>query len=129
LTYAELVRRAAARAGKLKELGCREQDRVAIALEKGVDQVAAVLGTLFAGGVYVPIDAKQPLLRRQAMTEQADIRFVLTASGSDAEWPQALQRVDVDQVAEQQTPLILPDTNPDLPAYIIYTSGSTGQPK
>ncbi|MDH6351182.1 non-ribosomal peptide synthetase [Brevibacillus sp. 1238] len=129
LTYAELVRRAAAIAGKLKELGCREQDRVAIALEKGVDQVAAVLGTLFAGGVYVPIDAKQPLLRRQAMTEQADIRFVLTASGSDAEWPQALQRVDVDQVAEQQTPLILPDTNPDLPAYIIYTSGSTGQPK
>lgn len=129
LTYAELVKRAAAVAGVLKELGCREQDRVAIAMEKSAHQVTAVLGTLFAGAVYVPIDPRQPLPRRQAMVEQADIRYMLSLSTVAAEWPEGVQSVAVDQVVPQQTPLILPDQNPDLPAYIIYTSGSTGQPK
>ncbi|RNB51996.1 amino acid adenylation domain-containing protein [Brevibacillus gelatini] len=129
LTYAELVKRAAAVAGELKQLGCREQDRVAIAMEKCAHQVTAVLGTLFAGAVYVPIDPKQPLPRRLAMVEQADIRYVLSLSTVAAEWPEGVQIVAVDQVVPQQTPLILPDQNPDLPAYIIYTSGSTGQPK
>lgn len=32
--------------------------------EKGIWQIAGVLGTLLAGGVYLPIDSKQPLQRR-----------------------------------------------------------------
>lgn len=129
LSYAELVKRAAAIAGKLKELGCREQDRIAIVMEKGVHQVTAVLGTLFAGAVYVPIDPKQPEVRRQAMVEQANIRYVLTVSTNALTWSGSVLTIAVDQVMPQQDPLILPEQNPDLPAYIIYTSGSTGQPK
>ncbi|CAI8965228.1 pyochelin synthetase F [Brevibacillus sp. IT-7CA2] len=129
ISYAELVKRAAAVAGKLKELGCREQDRVAIVMEKGAHQVTAVLGTLFAGAVYVPIDPKQPEMRRQAMMEQADIRYALTVSANQLHWSDSIQTIAVDQVSPQHEPLILPDLNPDLPAYIIYTSGSTGQPK
>ncbi|MFF0827682.1 amino acid adenylation domain-containing protein [Brevibacillus sp. NPDC003359] len=129
LSYAELVKRAAAVAGKLKELGCCEQDRVAIVMEKGAHQVTAVLGTLFAGAVYVPIDPKQPEMRRQAMMEQANIRYALTVSTNQLQWSDSIQTIAVDQVSPQHEPLILPDLNPDLPAYIIYTSGSTGQPK
>ncbi|MED1785775.1 amino acid adenylation domain-containing protein [Brevibacillus fortis] len=129
LSYAELVKRAAAVAGKLKELGCREQDRVAIVMEKGAHQVTAVLGTLFAGAVYVPIDPKQPEMRRQAMMEQANIRYALTVSANQLQWSDSIQTIAVDQVSPQHEPLILPDLNTDLPAYIIYTSGSTGQPK
>ncbi|QDS32833.1 non-ribosomal peptide synthetase [Brevibacillus brevis] len=129
ISYAELVKRAAAVAGKLKEQGCREQDRVAIVMEKGANQVTAVLGTFFAGGVYVPIDPKQPEMRRQAMMEQADIRYALTVSTNQLQWSDSIQTIAVDQVSPQHEPLILPDLNPDLPAYIIYTSGSTGQPK
>ncbi|MFS0554779.1 amino acid adenylation domain-containing protein [Brevibacillus sp. 179-C9.3 HS] len=129
LSYAELVKRAAAVAGKLKELGCREQDRIAIVMDKGAHQVTAVLGTLFAGAVYVPIDPKQPEMRRQAMVEQANIRYVLTVSTNQLQWSDSIKTIAVDQVPPQHEPLILPDQNPDLPAYIIYTSGSTGQPK
>ncbi|TKI54145.1 amino acid adenylation domain-containing protein [Brevibacillus antibioticus] len=129
ISYAELVKRAAAVAGKLKEMGCREQDRVAIVMEKSAHQVTAVLGTLFAGAVYVPIDPKQPEMRRQVMMEQADIRYALTVSANPVQWPDSIQTIAVDQVSPQHEPLILPDLNPYLPAYIIYTSGSTGQPK
>ncbi|PPA93700.1 non-ribosomal peptide synthetase [Brevibacillus laterosporus] len=129
VSYGELVKRAAAVANKLKELGCEDQDRVAIVMDKCAHQVTAVLGALFAGAVYVPLDKKQPELRRQAMLEQANVRFVLTVSTIQLKWANNVQTIEVDKVEPHQDKLILSAGNPDLPAYIIYTSGSTGQPK
>ncbi|AUM66268.1 non-ribosomal peptide synthetase [Brevibacillus laterosporus] len=129
MTYEELVKRAYAVANKLKELGCKAQDRVAIVMDKCAHQVTAVLGALLAGAVYVPFDIKQPELRRQAMLEQANVRFVLTMSTIQLPLPSNLQTIEVDNVEPSQDKLIHSPANPDLPAYIIYTSGSTGQPK
>lgn len=129
LTYAELVQRAAAVADRLQALGCKNQDRVAIVMDKCAHQVTAVLGALLAGAVYVPFDAKQPLSRRQAMLEQADVRFALTVSTTNALLPETVTAIEVDRVKPNAGVISLTDENPDVPAYIIYTSGSTGQPK
>ena len=129
VTYGELVQRVAAVAEKLKELGCTTQDRVAVVMDKCAHQVAAVLGTLSAGAIYVPIDTKQPELRRSAMLEQASVRFVLTCSTTQMQWPEKIKTIEVDKLKPHQENTLISEGNPDLPAYIIFTSGSTGQPK
>ncbi|MCG7409834.1 amino acid adenylation domain-containing protein [Paenibacillus sp. ACRRX] len=129
ITYKELVQRAAAVAARLTALGCVVQDRVAIVMEKSAHQVAAVLGVLSAGAVYVPIDAKQPELRRLSMLEQAGVRYVLTCADTGLQWPDSLTTIEVDQLPPMQDHTVHCECDPDLPAYIIYTSGSTGQPK
>lgn len=129
VTYGELVKRAAAVAEKLRALGCAAQDRVAVVMDKCAHQVAAVLGALSAGAVYLPIDTKQPELRRLAMLEQADVRFVLTCSTTPLEWPGRFVTIAVDQLEPATNNMLASGGDPDVPAYIIYTSGSTGQPK
>ncbi|QDR79901.1 non-ribosomal peptide synthetase [Sporomusa termitida] len=129
VTYGELMRRAAAIAEKLQESGCKQQDRVGIVLEKSGHQVAAVLGALLAGAVYVPIDTQQPELRRLAILETTQIGYVLTCSAMKIKWPASVTTVAVDTLQPLRDNRFTPAGDPELPAYIIHTSGSTGQPK
>jgi pyochelin synthetase len=129
LTYRELVQNAAAVAKELKEMGCETQERVAVAMEKSAHQVAAVLGALSAGAVYVPIDVNQPELRRSAMLEQAKIKFILTASTTQIPWPENIKTIAVDKLEPSRENILIAEGDPALPAYVIYTSGSTGTPK
>ncbi|MBB5078728.1 non-ribosomal peptide synthetase [Nonomuraea endophytica] len=126
VTYGELLRRATEVAGALKERGLTPGETVAVAMDKGVEQVAAVIGTLLAGGVYLPIDTTQPQARRDQILTDAEARLVLlptapTATGSTENTGKAN---DTTTGAVLSTP-----GNPDDAAYVIYTSGSTGTPK
>ncbi|WP_031074637.1 non-ribosomal peptide synthetase [Streptomyces sp. NRRL WC-3742] len=124
VSYGELAGRAAAVAEALRAAGCTPGERVAIVMDKGVEQVAAVLGTLLAGAVYLPVDTVQPALRREAILADAGVRHVLTQSWTEA----APGAIAVDGLTALAPPL--PDGgDPDAPAYVIYTSGSTGRPK
>ncbi|MBV6697770.1 non-ribosomal peptide synthetase [Kitasatospora aureofaciens] len=124
VTYGELAGRAAAVAEALSVAGCTPGERVAIVMDKGPEQVVAVLGTLLAGAAYLPVDTVQPPLRRAAILADAGVRQVLTQSWTDA-GPDA---ISVDELKPAEPPLIVPGA-PDAPAYVIYTSGSTGTPK
>ncbi|WP_394832585.1 amino acid adenylation domain-containing protein [Pendulispora rubella] len=116
LTYRELMLRAGAVAAALREGGCVPGECVAIAMQKGVEQVIAVLGVLLAGAVYLPVDTTQPRLRRDKLLANAGVVHVLTQS-----WVAALP------AAESLPEVAWAD--PDALAYVIYTSGSTGDPK
>jgi pyochelin synthetase len=130
ISYGELTRRAAAITAKLAATGCRRQDRVAIIMDKSVNQIVAVLGTLAAGAVYVPIDPAQPELRRAAMLEKTGVRQVLTdVAGARAQWPEKFTVIEADRLPPLCENSLPATDDPDLPAYIIHTSGSTGQPK
>ncbi|MFB9278525.1 amino acid adenylation domain-containing protein [Cohnella cellulosilytica] len=130
VTYEELLLRTSAITGKLKEAGCREGDRVAIVMEKSSCQVAAVLATLFAGAVYVPIDRTQPQARRLTLLEQAKVRYVLTSEGQKGEgWPSSVSVIAADRLQSPAVHALVAEGDPDRPAYIIHTSGSTGLPK
>lgn len=133
LTYAEVMGRAGAVAAALAAGECAPGDRVGIVLPKGPEQVVAVLGTLLAGGVYVPIDLTQPALRRNSVIADAGIRQVITLAAlrESLDLPAAVQPVEVDQLAPE-VPGAWSATcqpAPDDLAYVIYTSGSTGSPK
>lgn len=131
LSYAFLARRAAAVANALQMEGCKEGQLVPIVMEKGVEQVIAVLGVLLAGAAYVPISPTQPRLRRERMLLGTSCEYVLTQSGCAIlnELAENAQPILVDTLPQADTIPPLPSGNPRKLAYVIYTSGSTGEPK
>ncbi|EBH1936477.1 AMP-binding protein, partial [Salmonella enterica] len=65
LSYSSLSEWSRQIAALLVRRGMLPGERVAVSLPKGPGQIAAVLGVLFAGGVYVPVGIDQPTARRQ----------------------------------------------------------------
>ncbi|WP_432050092.1 amino acid adenylation domain-containing protein [Verrucosispora sp. NA02020] len=121
--YRELAVRALRLGGALRAHGVQPGDAVAVTLPRGVDQVAAVLGVLAAGGHYVPVGVDQPAERRDRIYSRAGVRAVVAPPDLDTGHPV----VAPDTPA---TPLPAPvGVDPDRLAYIIFTSGSTGEPK
>lgn len=129
LSYAELDAQARAIAGALAANGVAAGDVVAVLLARSERLVAAFLGVLMAGAVYLPIDPGYPAERIALMLADSGANVLLTEPGhGEAEPACALHRIDVTALAETTGPLP-PAPRPDDAAYLIYTSGSTGRPK
>ena len=125
VTYGELAGRALRIAGTLAARGVTDGDRVAVSLPKGADQLAAVLGVLAAGGVYVPVAVDQPPARRARMLRACDARAAVVADGDG--WDlDAITILDALAGAPAPAPASI---DVDALAYVIFTSGSTGEPK
>ncbi len=131
LTYRELADYAGAVRQALSDRGCKKGNLVAVILEKGVWQIASVLGILFAGCVYLPVDASQPLTRQNTILEDSGTRFVLIHGGlAEQEWNANVSLIEVEQLKPEPKSCLEPAAaDPSQQAYIIYTSGSTGKPK
>ncbi len=129
LSYAELDARARAIAGALLSNGVARGDVVAVLLERSERLVAAFLGVLMAGAVYLPIDPGYPAERIALMLADSGARVLLTEPGhGDVEPATTLRRIDVTTSGKAVGPLP-PAPRPEDAAYLIYTSGSTGRPK
>ena len=131
--YQELYDRACQIGHQLRIGGARPNSLVAVVMEKGWEQIVGVLGVLFSGSAYLPIDASIPGERLRYLLEHGQVSLVLTQSkyNQTLEWPDGLQRVCVDLAQPSdpsETPVGLMQKPEDL-AYVIYTSGSTGLPK
>ncbi|HYP30133.1 MAG TPA: amino acid adenylation domain-containing protein [Blastocatellia bacterium] len=134
LSYGELNRRANQMAHCLKSLGVAPEQKVAIYLDRSFELMVALLGTLKAGAVYVPLDPSYPKERLATMLEDSAPVAVLTetnfaeAISRDGSNVICLDR-DRDRVAsfDEDNPLV--EVSPDNLAYVIFTSGSTGKPK
>lgn len=110
---------------------------IAVLMEKGPEQVAAVLGILAAGQTYVPLDPFWPDARITTILEKSDISIIMTQPWRAVECSRRFGTserhiIDVSEAALCHTSSDRPKTeavDPQSPAYIIYTSGSTGVPK
>ncbi|MEV1046179.1 amino acid adenylation domain-containing protein, partial [Streptomyces sp. NPDC049916] len=116
--------------------GVGPEQTVGVSLDRGIDQVAVLLGTLKAGAVYLPLDRVLPTERIGYLLGDAAPSLVLT-SDPDTALPGAVRIGDPSVAAAWAAQ---PDGNPgdadrtgalteDHLAYVIYTSGSTGTPK
>ncbi|HEX5493580.1 MAG TPA: amino acid adenylation domain-containing protein, partial [Mycobacteriales bacterium] len=139
LTYRELLTEANAVATELRATGDPTGDPagtvVAVLMDKGWEQVVAVLGVLLAGAAYLPIDPAGPPSRTNAMLTDAGVRTVLTQPWTVADLPDRdVVRVRAGGSTDTgaRTPATPASTgrtvDPDDLAYVIYTSGSTGRP-
>ncbi|MBE1489735.1 non-ribosomal peptide synthetase [Plantactinospora soyae] len=133
LTYQELDARANQLAHRLIGLGVRQDDRVAVLLERSIDLVVAILATVKAGGVYVPVHDDYPADRRQWVVDHAEVTVLLADTAKLAGGlPTGVPVVVVDDdpaTAEQPVTDPAVPIHPDQLAYVIHTSGSTGHPK
>lgn len=133
ITYRELSARAYRLARRLRECGVRRNTLIAVALDKGWEQIAAVLGVLHAGAAYLPVDPDFPLERRCALVRQGEADIVITQAclQDAAQWPAHVRIITMDDDACGQyddSPLDVVQSPADV-AYVIFTSGSTGKPK
>lgn len=133
LSYGQLAEKAGRCAGALAARGVQPGDKVAVSMPKGIGQIIAVFGILYAGAVYVPVSLDQPPERRSTIYHGAGTVLVLICSDALNE---ATEMATGDQSflcwqdAVGHTPLSEPRVRgAGEPAYIIYTSGSTGMPK
>jgi pyochelin synthetase len=133
LTYQELFNGSTQLAQRLRELEARPNRLVAVVMEKGWEQVVAVLGVLQSGAAYLPIDPALPTERLTYLLEHGEVEILLTQSWIDrtVQWPEQVQRLCVDVLDLERADVLsmLPVQGPEDLAYIIYTSGSTGLPK
>src|SRR5205807_2157727 len=96
--------------------------------------IAAILGVLKAGKIYVPLDPASPPARLAYLLEDSQAPLLLCdhrnraaareLAGPERNW------IDVDVLApslSEDNPKL--SIAPDTLANILYTSGSTGQPK
>ena len=132
MNYGELASRSEEIGRILRAEGALSNTLVAVVMEKGWEQVVAVLGILYSGAAYVPVDASMPKERLYQILKNGEVDLVLTQSWVEEEisWPEGIRSFSVDQsgCSEKKEPLIPVQNQSDL-AYVIYTSGSTGQPK
>lgn len=130
VTFRELGERAARIAGHLRSQGVRRGDRVGVCVERDTRQGEVLLGIMYAGAVYLPLDAEYPAQRLAHMVRDAAPRVVVVDQATrEAPLPEGTPLLslaeDVLDVAEPWLERISPAD----PAYMIYTSGSTGLPK
>jgi len=134
LTYGKLYQEATQIACWLRDNGAKANHLVAVVMDKGWEQVVAVMGVLLSGAAYLPIDPELPVERQHYLLDQAQVRLVLTQPHIENQltWPDSLLRFSVDQEKlskDQSLPGLETLQSPTDLAYVIYTSGSTGQPK
>ena len=130
-TYAQLIARARAIACAVREHGVAAGQFVGIALDRGPDMVAALLGVLASGAGYVPLDPAFPRERLDFMAADAGLALLLTETRHAGSIDVPVERsVLVDSIADRAD-AFGDDAKGDAEAvaYVIYTSGSTGKPK
>jgi amino acid adenylation domain-containing protein len=136
-TYYELEEACKSLAVYLYEVGVRYGDRVLLRREKSKWTVVAMIATLMAGGVCVPVDIRQPKERVNSIIQSTGARFLLTSEAmarkGDAWTPTtSIQEICVPvspSLSLQSSTNSLPTVTHDTIAFIFFTSGSTGIPK
>ena len=129
LSYQQLIQQVCQLSACLaiRENSCQ---RVAIALDRGIDAAIAILAVLGAGACYIPLDIKNPANRLNYIINDALPQFII-GKGCCPEWLETPALwLDIDQTAfAQQDTSWPPEVNAESLAAILYTSGSTGTPK
>jgi amino acid adenylation domain-containing protein len=134
LSYRELNARANQLAHYLRKLGVGPDVLVGVCMERSFEMITGLLGTLKAGGAYLPLDPDYPKDRLCMILEDSRVAVLLTQQSLlnrlppsaapviclDAGWEEIARNTESNPVSV---------VGPQNLAYALYTSGSTGKPK
>lgn len=133
ISLGELLARARRLGDRLAAAGVSPGDRVAVSIPRSIDMIVAVVGVIWVGAVYVPLDPEYPPARRRLIVDVARPKVVVVRD------PDAL-----DEASSWNVPVVscVPDDEggppgsaepydapPESPLFLTFTSGSTGGPK
>jgi len=103
-------------------------------MERSLDMMVVLLGTLKAGGAYMPLDPSYPQERLAFMLSDSQVSVLLTMEKFLEDLPEYAGHVvcmdkDFEAIAGGSEENPVSGITADSAAYVIYTSGSTGTPK
>lgn len=134
LTFKEVDHFSSQLAHKLVFSKVHNNKLVAVVMEKGWEQVIAILAVLKAGAAYLPINIHDPIDRIEEVLGLGKVKIILSQSRFHEKllMLEKYQNIPVDhcqnyEAYSTQSPEII--RNSDALAYVIFTSGSTGNPK
>lgn len=109
-------------------------DLVALAMDRSVPMVIAILAVWKCGAAYLPLDPSNPVEFTQMLLDSANSHLVLTEPSRRDAVPRPSKGLDVlildhDTARDQSSVNLNLAFDPHSLAYVIYTSGSTGAPK
>ncbi|SFL53980.1 non-ribosomal peptide synthetase [Streptomyces pini] len=133
-TYARLDARADRVARRLAARGVGPESIVALAVPRGVELAALVLGVQRAGGAYLPVDPEYPAERIEFLLRDARPALVVGEAGrglsdTGCPWVSSGDLLGDGAWHEEAEAPPAGELPAELPAYVVYTSGSTGRPK
>ncbi|CAG7555120.1 unnamed protein product [Fusarium equiseti] len=132
-SYVQLLSLSDRLASHLQTLGIGPEVFVPICFDKSKWTVVAMLAILKAGGIFVPFDPTQPLLRLQALSQKVEAKTILCSPQHQVMLEGvAPELIPVDtqlfeRLAEHSGEVACGSWNDG--AYMIFTSGTTGEPK
>ena len=124
LSYSELLYLVEEYAGKLNFLGIKENDTVAIHLDRSQKLIILQLAVLKIGAIFLPLDKRYPEERINYACIDCNVKLLIADSKIKAD-TNVIDITEFESVISNKTKTII---NKDS-CYIIYTSGSTGRPK
>lgn len=116
----------------LKKKGIKQEEFVAIYMEKSISCIIAILGVLKAGAAYLPIDPSIPKERQKFILSDSEARYVVIDEDKENEisGTESIFVNDSAAIEEEEIKILDEiDISSSNSAYIIYTSGTTGEPK
>ena len=144
LTFAELRQNAlmiGKRITSIRGCGC-EKKMIAIYLPKGIKFICAMLGVLYSGNVYVPMDCRAPIKRTKLIFDIVQPILIITDTSGKKSLIEAGVAKEIliacDDMHEPENTMddfkaLVENTLSQIqdidPAYLLFTSGSTGIPK
>jgi amino acid adenylation domain-containing protein len=147
LSYQQLYQESCRLAVHLQSLGVKPDSVVGLCVERSVEMMLGIMGTVQAGGAYLPLDPEYPDDRLTYMLQDSDAAIVLiqekfrhrisslVAPGTivvSLDRDRAGDEAGRDwRATEQESQDAEPrrEVMPHHACYVIYTSGSTGKPK
>jgi len=131
ITYQDLREKAFAIATSIQSKNYPDNGKVVVYLPRSENYLYAVLGSLLANAVFVPVPITFPIERLKYITENVGADLVIHAD-SDLEdrLDLDIDTVHIDTLTSKQVDdfeVSLADWDDEM--YVLYTSGSTGKPK
>ncbi|KAI0376194.1 hypothetical protein F5Y04DRAFT_286173 [Hypomontagnella monticulosa] len=133
LTYADMINRIEAIGEALQKAKVSAGSQVLVFQQATSDWVCSMLAIMRVGGIYVPLDLRNPLPRLAAVAEDCEPRAILTDDNTihnvtELNVPSAAT-INVSLLESKSSTTVANKAKADSPAAILYTSGSAGTPK